>query len=453
MIATIKPILNYKDVINYHEKKCKKGDAILLDNQTFSDTTKGYFESFEKTISLNKKVRDNKAVHISLNLPHNENLDDKKFKDVALYYLDKMGYSNTPYLIYRHYDKEHAHIHIVTTSIDFDGKKINEYNNHYRSNEVTREIESIFNLKATEINLKDKNKLQHSEIQQEKFAISNALRKAFIHHYAELQERGFQSIAQTVANVPLSNMEIKRSLGNERFSELSNFLSEKGLIKKNNKSLLIEKLKKVYENSSTKNEFFDNLKKENIYYRIVLNKKGNPYLIYGLKEKGFYIKENKLSDKYTLSSINRMKEVKYNQEYILTKRYISSRIKNSLYTARNFDEFKTALYKSGIEVKEHRNSSGIYGISFKSLKNNIEFKASDIHKSYSYLNIIKQLNKNENRVGEYAYEKTRDYLNSNNLSHYSGIAQVFDGGITKFDGYDDKHDENLKRKKKRRFGL
>lgn len=148
-----------------------------------------------------------------------------------------------------------------------------------------------------------------------------------------------------------------------------------------------------------------------------------------------------------------MKEVKSNQEYTLTKRYISSRIKNSLYVASNFQEFKNALNKAGIEVKEHKNSSGIYGISFKSLKTNIEFKASDIHKSYSYLNILKQLNNNENRVGEYAYEKTRDYFNSNNLNHYSGIEQVFDGGSTRFDGYDDKHDENLKRKKKRGKGL
>jgi hypothetical protein len=356
-------------------------------------------------------------------------------------------------LIYRHYDNEHSHIHIVTTSIDFDGKKVNDYNNYYRSNETSREIECIFNLKVTEQKLKAENKSQHSEIQQEKFAISNALRKAFLHNYIELQDKGFLSIAQTVTNVPLSNSDIKRSLGNERFEELNQFLVEKGLIEKNKKTLLKERLNKIYENSSNKNEFFDNLKKENIYYRVVLNKKGNPYLIYGLKDQNFYVKENKLSDKFSLSSINRMNEVKSNQEYTLTKRYISSRIKKSLYAARNFDEFKVALKKAGIEVIEHKNTSGIYGISFKSLKNNIQFKASDIHKSYSYLNILKQLNKNENRVGEYAYEKTREYFNSNYFSNSTGIEHLFDGGSIRFDGYDDKHDENLKRKKRRSRGL
>lgn len=37
--------------------------------------------------------------------------------------MEEMGYKDQPYAIYRHFDKEHPHVHIVSSQINSERKK------------------------------------------------------------------------------------------------------------------------------------------------------------------------------------------------------------------------------------------------------------------------------------------------------------------------------------------
>ena len=74
-------------------------------------------------------------------------LDDQTMNNLALQYLDKMGYGDTQYLIVRHLDREHPHVHICINRIDNNGKTISDSNEKYRSTKICKEITEANQLK------------------------------------------------------------------------------------------------------------------------------------------------------------------------------------------------------------------------------------------------------------------------------------------------------------------
>lgn len=76
-----------------------------------------------------------------------ERLDDKTMNNLALQYLQKMGYGDTQYLIVRHLDREHPHVHICINRIDNNGKTISDSNEKYQSTKVCKEITEANQLK------------------------------------------------------------------------------------------------------------------------------------------------------------------------------------------------------------------------------------------------------------------------------------------------------------------
>ena len=90
------------------------------------------------------------VVHISLN-PHPEDvLTDTELQDIAREYLEKMGYGNRPYLVFKHEDINRHHLHIVTVRVDENGRSIDTRNNFYRSKQITRELEQKYGLHDAE---------------------------------------------------------------------------------------------------------------------------------------------------------------------------------------------------------------------------------------------------------------------------------------------------------------
>ncbi|WP_370583478.1 relaxase/mobilization nuclease domain-containing protein [Pedobacter sp. ASV12] len=60
--------------------------------------------------------------HISLNFEASEKIDNTKMQQIAIAYMELIGFGDQPYLVYRHNDIAHQHTHIATTSIQRDGK-------------------------------------------------------------------------------------------------------------------------------------------------------------------------------------------------------------------------------------------------------------------------------------------------------------------------------------------
>jgi hypothetical protein len=88
------------------------------------------------------------VAHISLDfsVQDKERLTDKAMVGIALEYLDKMGYKNTQFIIARHHDTDHPHIHLVINRIDNEGKRISDKNERSRSTKVCMELTKKYGL-------------------------------------------------------------------------------------------------------------------------------------------------------------------------------------------------------------------------------------------------------------------------------------------------------------------
>ncbi|MDO1451796.1 relaxase/mobilization nuclease domain-containing protein [Rhodocytophaga aerolata] len=149
MIAKISTAKSIKAVIDYNEKKVEKGEGRIIGGDNMRNSTDIDKLSYEKKLSRFEQMITRKqntqhekvAFHASLSLDPTEKPTDETLKAIASAYMKHMGYGGQPYLIYRHEDTHHPHIHIVSTSVDRDGKKINDSNNRYRSEDIRKAIE------------------------------------------------------------------------------------------------------------------------------------------------------------------------------------------------------------------------------------------------------------------------------------------------------------------------
>lgn len=165
MIAKIGKGSNMYGAILYNQQKVdRENGAVLLLNK-IPDTVDGrysvaYFNKcFEPYFSAN--IKTEKAVrHISLNPDPADRVSDEQFTEMAQEYMERMGYGNQPYIVFKHTDIDRTHIHVVSTCVGIDGRKIPDDYDYPRSMAIFRDLETKYNLqKATEQEQKQANKI------------------------------------------------------------------------------------------------------------------------------------------------------------------------------------------------------------------------------------------------------------------------------------------------------
>lgn len=340
MVARINTGKSISKALNYNEQKVKQGKAEMIATSGFlKDASRlSYYDKvklFEKYQSLNNNVGTN-TLHASLNFDPSEKLTNENLVEIADAYMDKIGFVQQPYLVYRHYDSAHPHIHIVSTNIQKDGNRLSMHNmGRNQSEKARKEIELQFGLvragakKAMEsLMLMPVNAQKVSYGKSEtKRAISNVL-AAVIHQYK------FTSLPELNAVLKLYNVSA------ERGSEGSSMYRHKGL----HYRVLDESGKKV----------------------------GAP-----VKASAFYMKpmltnlEKKFSENETL-------RVPYKKGLQTTIGWILNKQPASL------EEFIEALQKERISTVVRKGKEGaIYGITYVDHKSKCVFNGSDLGKSYS----------------------------------------------------------------------
>jgi len=151
MVAKITIPKSVEAALNYNEKKVQKGTAQCLYAANYlNDASKMNFhqklDGFEKNNRLNK-MATTKTLHVSLNFDPSEKLSENKLIEIASAYMDKIGFGDQPFLVYKHEDAGHPHIHIVSTTIKEDGSRINTHNiGRNQSEKARKEIEQQYGL-------------------------------------------------------------------------------------------------------------------------------------------------------------------------------------------------------------------------------------------------------------------------------------------------------------------
>ena len=90
--------------------------------------------------------------HTSLNFSATEaaSLNNEKLLAIGQDYLQAMGYTSNQFLIFRHHDAEHPHLHLLANRICFDGSVVSDSNNYEKSEAVVRRLEKQYGLTAVE---------------------------------------------------------------------------------------------------------------------------------------------------------------------------------------------------------------------------------------------------------------------------------------------------------------
>lgn len=162
-------------------KEKNKEARLLYSEGLMTDTPKDIIDGFECQRHLNSRVR-HWCGHISLSYSPEDSarLSDEVMVKLALEYMEKMGITNTQFIIARHLDKEHPHCHIVYNRVDNDGKCVSDSFEYYRSNTICKELKKKYSLTFGEN--KDKVKVDRlkgrSKTRQEIYLAIQAAKKS-----------------------------------------------------------------------------------------------------------------------------------------------------------------------------------------------------------------------------------------------------------------------------------
>ena len=146
MMAKIVKGSDFKGVVDYILDK-GKGTQVVAYDGLFMENKETIAMSFNAQSQMNNKVT--KPVgHIALSFSKEDEprLTNRLMAGIALEYMERMGIRDTQFLIARHFDKEHPHVHIAFNRIDNNGNTISDRNERLRSTRICKELTQKYGL-------------------------------------------------------------------------------------------------------------------------------------------------------------------------------------------------------------------------------------------------------------------------------------------------------------------
>jgi len=402
MVAVIHVSKRFHNVLNYNEKKVSEQAAACLEAANYPKNASDLsfsqkLKRLENQSSLNERTKVN-CVHISLNFDPSEQLSDSLLKDIAAEYMDKIGFSGQPYLLYRHNDAGHPHVHIVSTNIRNDGKRIELHNlGKNQSEKARKQIELKYGLMRPE-DSKNKQRYELSPVNVQKVLYGKAATKRAVTTVLNkvISEYKFSSLPEL--NAVLRQYNVAADRGTER----SRINQNNGLV-----------------------------------YRI-LDERG--------EKVGVPIKASDFYNKPTLSFLQERFKLNEPQKAIH-----KSRLKNAIDFAllkkdnQTLKSLVTALGRDGINVILRQNEQGfIYGLTYVDHRTKCVFNGSDLGKSYSAKAIMERCNAVQSQVKQYTAKSNSARLPAESVSGiliHELLQQEYTGDTMPFD---------LKKKRKRK---
>jgi hypothetical protein len=336
MVAKISASNSLYGALSYNQMKVDEDHAKVIFSNRMIEPQSGIqdintcLQSFEPYLLANRKT-EKPVLHVSLNPDPKDVLNDDQLSDIAQKYMNKMGYGDQPFVVYKHEDIERKHIHIVSLRTDENGKKIDDRFEHRRSMESCRELEKEYKLAPADQKQRQDGtplKAVRYEDGDVKHQIANVIRPI-------AQTYHFQSLKEYSALLSLHNINVEEVRGEVRGSRFN------GLI---------------YSALNNKGE-----------------KVGNP------------IKSSTFGKPVGYEALQ--KRIEKSTEIIKTQ-HLKTRNKQAITTAmrttKSRPEFEKTLAKQNIEVLFRTNDKGrIYGATFIDHEQKYVFNGSRLGKEFS----------------------------------------------------------------------
>jgi len=358
MVAKITIPKSIEAVLNYNEKKVQKGAAECLHAANYLSEAKNMnfhqkLNGFEMLNNLNSRATT-KTIHISLNFDPSEKLSNDNLVEVANVYMEKIGFGQQPFLVYKHEDAGHPHIHIVSTTIKEDGSRINTHNiGRNQSEKARKEIEQQYGL----INAERQQQLMKHGIKQVD---------------AQKAVYGKSETKRSISNV------VGAVFNQYKFASLPEF------------NAALKQFNVVADSGKEEGRIF---KHHGLVYRI-LDSDGNKV--------GVPIKASSIGCKPILDNL----EKKFTANEV-AKKSLKQRTKNTIdeclqLSSGSIKNLVMILKQKNIYTLLRQNAEGrLYGITFVDNQNKVVFNGSDLGKGYSAAALQTRLaNGNENPLAQ-----------------------------------------------------
>ena len=143
MIAKVIKGKGFKGVLAYHFADSK--GRIIATNMSGVSAS----ELSSEFLAIRRlRPRLQKVVcHVSMSAAPGEHLTDSQWIDIGHRYLDGMDFLNNQYIITRHTDTPHPHIHILVNRVTLTGRVVSDSHDWRRQEALMREIERDYGLR------------------------------------------------------------------------------------------------------------------------------------------------------------------------------------------------------------------------------------------------------------------------------------------------------------------
>lgn len=412
MVAKINIGSSLFGALSYNQEKVEQGEGKILFSNRIIQNTDGshnmYFnmKSFEPYLDANKRT-EKPILHISLNPHPDDKLTNEQLSDIAQEYMDKMGYGNQPYLVYKHEDLDRHHLHIVSVRVDETGKKLDDSFEKRRSEKVRKELEEKYKLIPAELQSN-----RRSQIQQQ----SNILPMKPLY----IKEG---NIKKQISNIT------KTLIKDYCFQSVNEFRALLNIY-----GLTVEEVKGELRGKAYNGLVYSALNKKG-------EKMGNPFKASLI---GRDVGYNALQKKIDSSKVALKDKKIYNR----AKNIISNLLKEN----PSRKQFEKELTKNGISVLFRTNEDKrIYGVTFIDHQEKAVFNGSRMGKEFS-ANVFHNLfscNKNDNHFEKEDWKKdfTSNYSHEQDSNNSIGLFAMEQHG----DNYEEIAFTNRMKRKKRKL--
>ena len=422
MVAKLISGKSIRGVLSYNEQKMKEDQAKLIMASNFVRTKddlsfKAKLDRFKSVMKKNPRAKTN-AIHISLNFDPSENPDESTLCLIANEYMERIDFGNQPYLVYQHFDAAHPHIHIITTNIQEDGKRIDIHNlGKTKSEQARKEIEFTYGLVRAES--KSQKKSQTIKPIQPDYAA-----------YGKTETK------RAITNVVSA---VTRSYKFTSLAELNAVLQHYGVIADGGR------------------EGTQMYKKKGLVYSII-DKKG--------QKVGVPIKSSSIYGKPTLANLEKrfVKNKELRKHYRVGLKKAVDKVLDSKAPLIKTG-FKRELQKSRIEVLFRENKEGLtYGTTFIDHNRKVVFNGSALGKAYSVNALMKHFSPSQNEgevvrrqsIRSNALEDDQKYKDSYENPRQDGLTHkakgMIDGVIVSSEEEDNTPWQLRKKRKKKKRG-
>jgi len=124
----------------------EKDRAEILDQSGVrSENSTVATKDFNMIRQQNPEVK-NAVWHTSVSFAHKDNVGNEQMREIAKDYVHKVGLDNSQYLVVRHHDTSHQHMHIIANRVQYDGNTVNDSFSKNRTARACDDLEVKYGL-------------------------------------------------------------------------------------------------------------------------------------------------------------------------------------------------------------------------------------------------------------------------------------------------------------------